>query len=51
MIKAVTTALTKNASQMLRVVHLEGCSFRKAFLGIAAETKFSLQVSGHQVVK
>jgi len=28
-----------------------GRSFRRAFLGIAAETKFSLPVSEHQVVQ
>ena len=43
--KAVTAAPTKKASNAKR------CSFRKAFLGIAAETKFSLHVSGHQVVQ
>jgi len=44
--KAVTAALTKNS-----VSNAEGRSFRRAFLGIAAETKFSLQVSRHQVVR
>jgi len=44
--KTVTAALTKKA-----VSKAKGRSFRKAFLGIAAETKFSLQVSGHQVVQ
>jgi len=29
----------------------KGRSFRREFLGIAAETKFSLQVSGRQVVQ
>jgi len=38
--------LTKKA-----VSNAQGRSFRRAFLGIAAETKFSLQVSGHQVVQ
>jgi len=41
MMKAVTAALTKNA-----VSNAKGRSFRRAFLGIAAETKFSLQVPG-----
>jgi len=44
--KAVTAALTKKA-----VSNAEGGSFRRAFLSIDAETKFSLQVSGHQVVQ
>jgi len=35
--KAVTAALAKKA-----VSNAEGGSFRRAFLGIAAETKFSL---------
>jgi len=46
MMKAVTAALTKKS-----VSNAQGRSFRKAFLGIAAETKFFLQVSGHQVVQ
>jgi len=33
------------------VSNAKGRSFRRAFLGIAAETKFSLKVSGHQVVQ
>jgi len=44
--KAVTAALTKKA-----LSNAKGCSFRMAFLGNAAETTFSLQVSGHQVVQ
>jgi len=44
MMKDVTAALTKKS-------RLKGRSFRRAFLGIAAETKFFLQVSGHQVVQ
>jgi len=44
--KAVTAALTKKA-----VSNTKCRSFRRAFLGIAPETKFSLQVSGHQVVQ
>jgi len=44
--KAMTAALTKKA-----ISNAEGRSFRRMFLGIAAETKFSLQVSGHQVVQ
>jgi len=46
MMKAVTAALTKNTVSNAKVR-----SFRRAFLGIAAETKFSLQVSGHQAVQ
>jgi len=46
MMKAVTAALTKKA-----VSNAKGRSFRRAFLGIAAQTKFFLQVSGHQVVQ
>jgi len=46
MMKAVTAALTKKA-----VSNAKGRSFRRAFSGIAAGTKFSLQVSGHQVVQ
>jgi len=46
MMKAVTAALTKKT-----VSNAKGRSFRRAFLGIAAETKFSLQVSRHQVVQ
>jgi len=46
MMKAATAALTKKA-----VSNAKGRSFRRSFLGIAAETKFSLQVSGHQVVQ
>jgi len=46
MMKAVTTALTKKA-----VSNAKGCLFRRAFSGITAEAKFSLQVSGHQVVQ
>jgi len=42
MMKAVTAALTNKTVSN---------SFRRAFLGIAAETKFSLQVSGQQVVQ
>jgi len=37
--KAVTAALTKKA-----VSNAKGRSFRREFLGITAETKFSLQV-------
>jgi len=44
--KPVTAALTKKAVSNAKVR-----SFRRAFLGTAAETKFSLQVSGHQVVQ
>jgi len=44
--KAVTAAITKKA-----VSNAKGRSFRRAFLGIAAETKFSLQLSGHQAVQ
>jgi len=44
--KAVTAALTKKA-----VSNAKGRLFRRAFLSIAAETKFFLQVSGHQVVQ
>jgi len=44
--KAVTAAITKKA-----VSNAKGHSFRRAFLGISAERKFSLQVSGHQVVQ
>jgi len=44
--KAVTAALTKKA-----ISNAKGRSFRRAFLSIAAETKFFLQVSGHQVVQ
>jgi len=44
--KAMTAALPKKA-----VSNAKGHSFRKAFLGTAAETKFSLQVSGHPVVQ
>jgi len=46
MMKAVTAALTKKAAS-----NAKGRSFWTAFLGIAAETKFSLQESGHQVVQ
>ena len=46
MMKAVTAALTKNTVSNAKVR-----SFRRAFLGIADETKFSLQVSGHQAVQ
>jgi len=44
--KGVTAALTKKA-----VSNAKGRSIRRAFLGIAAETKFSLQVSGYRVVQ
>jgi len=44
--KAMTAALIKKA-----VSNAKGRSFRRAFLGIAAEATFSLQVSGHQVVQ
>jgi len=44
--KAMMAALTKKA-----VSNAKGRSIRKAFLGIAAETKFFLQVSRHQVVQ
>jgi len=44
--KAMTAALTKKD-----VSNAKGHSFRRAFLGIAAETKFSLQVSRHQAVQ
>jgi len=43
--KAVAAAYEKAVS------NAKGRSFRRAFLGIAAETKFSLQVFGHQVVE
>jgi len=33
------------------VSNAKGRSFKRSFLGIAAETKFSLKVSGHQVVQ
>jgi len=46
MMKAVTAALTKKAISVAK-----RCSFRRAFIGIAVETKFSLQESGHQVVQ
>jgi len=46
MMTAMTAAPTKKAFS-----NAKGCSFRRAFLGIAAETKFPLQVSGHQVVQ
>jgi len=46
MMKAVSAALTKKA-----ISNAKGRSFRRTFLGIAAETKFSLQVSGLQVVQ
>jgi len=46
MMKAVTVALTKKAFS-----NAKDRSFRRAFLGIAAETKFFLQVSGQQVVQ
>jgi len=46
MMKAVTTVHTKKA-----VSNAKGLSFRRAFLDIAAETKFSLQISGHQVMQ
>jgi len=46
MMKAVTAALMNKV-----VSNAKGRSFRRAFLGIAAETKFSLQVSEHQVVQ
>ena len=46
MMKGVTAALTKKA-----VSNAKGRSIRRAFLGIAAETKFSLQVSGYRVVQ
>jgi len=46
MMKAVTAALTKKA-----VSNAKGRSFIRAFFRIAAETKFSLQVSVHQVVQ
>jgi len=46
MMKAMTAALTKKA-----VLNAKGRSFRRAFLGIAAEPKFFLQVSGNQVVQ
>jgi len=46
MMKAVTAALTKKA-----VPNAKCRSFKRAFLGIAAETKFSWQVSWHQVVQ
>jgi len=42
MMNAMAAALTKT----LRVVHS-----KERFLGIAAETKFSLHISGHQVVQ
>jgi len=44
--KAVTAALREKA-----VSHAKGSSFKRAFLGNAAETKFFLQVSEHQVVQ
>jgi len=44
--KAVIAALTIKA-----VSNAKGRSFRRAFLGIAADTKFFLQVSGQQVVQ
>jgi len=46
MMKAVTTVHTKKA-----VSNAKGLSFRRTFLDIAAETKFSLQISGHQVMQ
>jgi len=46
MVKGVMAVLTKKA-----VSNAKGHSFRRAFLGIAAETKFSLQVPDHQVVQ
>jgi len=42
----VTAALTEKA-----VSNAKGRSFRMVVLGIAAETKFSLQIAGHQVVQ
>jgi len=44
--KTMTAAPTKKA-----VSNAKGRSFSRAFLGIVAETKFSLQVSGHHVVQ
>jgi len=44
--KAVTAAFTKK-----NVSNAKGRSFRRAFVGNAAETKFTLQISGHQVVQ
>ena len=44
--KAWRQPLTKKA-----VSNAKRSSFRRAFLGVAAETKFSLQVSGNQVVQ
>jgi len=46
MMKAVAAVLTKKD-----VSNAKGRSFRRAFSGIAAETTFSLQVSGHHVVQ
>jgi len=46
MIKSVTATLTKKA-----VSNAKRCLFRRVILGTAAETKFFLQVSGHQVVQ
>jgi len=46
MMKAVTAALTKKA-----VSNAKDRSFRRACLGIAVETNFSLQVSRHQVAQ
>jgi len=43
MIQAVTAALRKKS-----VSNAKGLSFRRAFLGIAAETKFSWQASRYQ---
>ena len=46
MMKAMTAALMQKA-----LSNAKDRSFRRAFLGIAAETKFFLQVSGQQVMQ
>jgi len=46
MMKALTATFTKKA-----VSNTKCRSFRRAFLGIAAEIKFFLQLSRHQVVQ